>query len=156
MIKLLIGWNIKRISWFEFIPIDWAIEKPFQQTVSPTIFIVSWKVLIDCDRLSMISSWLSNLSSISCSRRSRRRMNSAIASRWNSSIYLCYFLSWLLVVSLKAPSFRDLSVRSLSIFFCKLYLLLSTSYMMSFSRSILVWTSPSNWFWRPKHVKQQS
>ena len=35
MIKLKIGWNIKRISWFEFIPIDWVIERPFSRQFRP-------------------------------------------------------------------------------------------------------------------------
>ena len=64
---------------------------------------------------------------------------------------MCYFLSWPEQLSLNAPSFRDLSVRSSSIFLCSLYFESSTSCMISFSRSILVATSPSNWFWSAKH-----
>ena len=117
-----------------------------QHTVSCTIFIVSWKVLIDSDKLSKISSWSSNLVAISFSSYSLKIKNSLKASLWNVSMYLCCWLSFPKVSSLNLPSERDLSVRSASIFLCRSYLASSTAYMMSFSRWILVSTSVSKPF----------
>ena len=112
-------------------------------SVLPIICMVSWKVLKLFDRLSMISSWVMKRSSISFSRVSLIFWNSIMAFFWNSSMYLCWSLSYLVLVSRNRPRVRLLSVRSLSIFLPRSYFSLSNFWRMSFSRSILVWTSPS-------------
>jgi hypothetical protein len=113
-------------------------------TVYPIIFIVSWKVLIEFERLSIISSWEQNLSSISFSNYSLSFWNSFIAFFWNSSTYLCCIFSYRFVSSLNLPRVRLLSVLSSSIFFPSLYFSSSSACRMSFSRSVRVWHSSSN------------
>ena len=115
-----------------------------QITVYPIIFMVSWKVLILLDRLSIISSCDTKRSSISFSKVSLSFWNSIMAFFWNSSTYLCYILSCLLVLSLNFPRVKLLSVLSASIFLFNLYFSSSNACNISFSLSFCVWHSSSN------------